>query len=421
MIRLGTDGIHGCSDRGCASIHLDQKSNIHIPLCCRDVISSKNVKQRIFVVQLELKFLSRPVLLLPQEKAQQRLTLQSCNILKGRNGNSAQTPASCTANPPPESEYLAGSIRVEHLILDDKPKPLPVLLVALWPLQVAAHGGILRVGRNLNKSSGRWIETTGWKQTPRTQTGLVLASFRAAGIFFCFLVKEKAPDLMGETDVEAQRLPTTEELEEWVNTFVLHFSHELNVANQINQNSTIVFIYCSPAAWQSSDHTHAPAGSSSTPGSTCWQSKPGTPPVNDTGRWGGESGSPRWDVWADGAREAETLPQARQWCLLQVMVNSQVQIMHMVALRSGIQMGAFEPKGALSSTTASACVHRVKVHKDAFRGASTALVFSVLPPPDFCWRWRWSFSSCSRRWPWRWPPATRPALWLRCEWQKLNH
>lgn len=34
-----------------------------------------------------------------------------------------------------------------------------------------------------------------------------LASFSAAGIFFCFLVKEKAPDLMGEADVEAQRLP----------------------------------------------------------------------------------------------------------------------------------------------------------------------------------------------------------------------
>lgn len=85
MIRLGTDGIHGCSERGCTSINLYQKSNIQIPLCCRDVISFKDVKQRIFVIQLELKFLSRPVLLLPQEKPQQRLTLQSCNILKGKN------------------------------------------------------------------------------------------------------------------------------------------------------------------------------------------------------------------------------------------------------------------------------------------------------------------------------------------------
>lgn len=43
-------------------------------------------------------------------------------------------------------------------------------------------------------------------------------------------------------------------------------------------------IYCSPAAWQSSDHTHVLAGSSSTPGSTYWQSRPDTPPVKDTGQ-----------------------------------------------------------------------------------------------------------------------------------------
>lgn len=120
-----------------------------------------------------------------------------------------------------------------------------------------------------------------------------------------------------------------------------------------------MFIYCFPAAWQSSDRTRVPAGSSSTPGSTYWQSKPDTPPVKDTVQSGDESRNGRRDVWADVVREAETLPQARQWCLLQVMVNSQVQIMHMVALRSGIQMGAFEPKGALSSTTLSVCVHRL--------------------------------------------------------------
>lgn len=57
---------------------------MEIPLRCRDIISFKNVKQRIFVIQLELKFLSWPVLLLSQEKPQQRLTLQSCNILKGK-------------------------------------------------------------------------------------------------------------------------------------------------------------------------------------------------------------------------------------------------------------------------------------------------------------------------------------------------
>lgn len=90
IIRLGTDGIHGCCERGCMNINSYQKYNIHVPLCCRDVISSKNVKERIFVVQLELKFLSRPVLLLSQEKPQQRLALQSCNILEGKTGQSAQ-------------------------------------------------------------------------------------------------------------------------------------------------------------------------------------------------------------------------------------------------------------------------------------------------------------------------------------------
>lgn len=84
IIRLGIDGIHGCSERGCMNSNFYQKYNIQIPLCCRDVISFKNVKQRIFVIQLELKFLSRSIFLLSQEKPQQRLTLQSCNILKGK-------------------------------------------------------------------------------------------------------------------------------------------------------------------------------------------------------------------------------------------------------------------------------------------------------------------------------------------------
>lgn len=63
-------------------------------------------------------------------------------------------------------------------------------------------------------------------------------------------------------------------------------------------------------------------------------------------------------VWVEVVRVVQTFPQARQWCLLQVRVNSQVQIMHMVALRSGIQMGAFEPNGAPLSTTHSAWIER---------------------------------------------------------------
>lgn len=41
-----------------------------------------------------------------------------------------------------------------------------------------------------------------------------------------------------------------------------------------------------------------------------------------------------------------TFPQALQWWRLQVRVNSQVQIMHMVALRSGIHIGALDPSWA---------------------------------------------------------------------------
>lgn len=56
---------------------------IRVPLCSGDVVSFEDVKQRIFVIQLKLQLLSRPVLLLPQEKTQQGLTLQCCNILEG--------------------------------------------------------------------------------------------------------------------------------------------------------------------------------------------------------------------------------------------------------------------------------------------------------------------------------------------------
>ena len=51
-----------------------------------------------------------------------------------------------------------------------------------------------------------------------------------------------------------------------------------------------------------------------------------------------------------------TFPQARQWCRLQVRVNSLVQTIHIVALVSGIQIGAFDPRGLASSLfSGSAC------------------------------------------------------------------
>lgn len=49
----------------------------------------------------------------------------------------------------------------------------------------------------------------------------------------------------------------------------------------------------------------------------------------------------------------QTLPQALQWWRLQVRVNSQVQIIHMVVRRSGIQIGALEPRGESSAGTSS--------------------------------------------------------------------
>lgn len=54
-----------------------------IPLCGGDVVGFKDVEQRVFVIQLKLQLLSRPVLLLPQEKPEQGLTLQRCHILQG--------------------------------------------------------------------------------------------------------------------------------------------------------------------------------------------------------------------------------------------------------------------------------------------------------------------------------------------------
>lgn len=53
-----------------------------IPLCSGDVVRSEHIVQVVFVVQLELQFLGRPILLLPQEEAQQRLTLQRRHVLQ---------------------------------------------------------------------------------------------------------------------------------------------------------------------------------------------------------------------------------------------------------------------------------------------------------------------------------------------------
>lgn len=54
----------------------------HLPLSGGDVVRSEDVVQVILVVELELQLLGRPVLLLPQEEAQQRLTLQRRHVLQ---------------------------------------------------------------------------------------------------------------------------------------------------------------------------------------------------------------------------------------------------------------------------------------------------------------------------------------------------
>lgn len=53
-----------------------------IPLCGGDVVRSEDVVQVVLVVQLELQLLGRSVLLLPQEEAQQWLTLQRRHVLQ---------------------------------------------------------------------------------------------------------------------------------------------------------------------------------------------------------------------------------------------------------------------------------------------------------------------------------------------------
>lgn len=214
----------------------------------------------------------------------------------------------------------------------------------------------------------------------------IMTSFSAAGIFFCFLVKEKAPDLIGESDVEAQRSPEG-------NHWITLNTHSLTLS-QCNANAKRQSTHCSPVVWQSSGHTLGPAGSSGTPGSTCWRSMPDTPPVAHTVTrpW-------RWacTINKTALEATKTFPQARQWCLRQVRVNSQVQIMHMVALRSGIQIGALEPNGAPLSTTTSPCVggqwkwkfNRLKLE---FWERTWCCEEDASPPPDSCWIWRWSSS-----------------------------
>lgn len=49
----------------------------------------------------------------------------------------------CWARIDPSARpYLTRCICVQDLVFDDEPQPLPLLLIALWPLQIPTHGGV---------------------------------------------------------------------------------------------------------------------------------------------------------------------------------------------------------------------------------------------------------------------------------------
>lgn len=129
-----------------------------VPLCCLDIVGFKNEVERLFVVELELQRLWR---FSPQFKAKQRLTLQGRNVLRWRSNTDVFNiglglKGSHAASHVQKHErravavrsHLTGSVRVQDFVFDDKPLPLPLLLVALGLVQVAAHGRI-RVSRHL--------------------------------------------------------------------------------------------------------------------------------------------------------------------------------------------------------------------------------------------------------------------------------
>lgn len=97
--------------------------------------------------------------------------------------------------------YLTCSVRVQDLVFDDKPQPLPLLLIALWPLQIPTHGGVVCVCWHLKQvkpiceRSGLYHRIT----VPLDHEKASVTSLRAAGIFFCFLGKAKVALFPGDT------------------------------------------------------------------------------------------------------------------------------------------------------------------------------------------------------------------------------
>lgn len=126
--------------------------------------------------------------------------------------------------------------------------------------------------------------------------------------------------------------------------------------------------YPCAVVWYSSGRTLVPADSSGIPGRIYWTNMPDTRPVATTNRYQSDpicslhKKKQSLDFFA-----FRTFPQARQWWRLQVSVNSHVQIIHMVVLKSGIQIGALEPSGRPSSEIPSNYTHRKKkTHEEVF-------------------------------------------------------
>lgn len=109
-----------------------------VPLCCLGVVGFKNVVESVFVIKPELHLVQRLRL---QQEAQQGLTLQGGHVLHG-DTTERQTSRHSSEELTDGRADLAGGVRVQDLVFDDKPQPLPVLFTALWPLQVPTHGGI---------------------------------------------------------------------------------------------------------------------------------------------------------------------------------------------------------------------------------------------------------------------------------------
>lgn len=102
----------------------------NVPLCCLGVIGFENVVQSVFVIKLKLCLLQGVSF---QHEAQEGLTLQSSHVLHGdTTRRRCQTPhLHLSEELTGVRADLAGGVRVQDLVFDDKPQSLPVLFAAL--------------------------------------------------------------------------------------------------------------------------------------------------------------------------------------------------------------------------------------------------------------------------------------------------